>query len=434
MTLSPILLAKGLSLALAAQGKSLTLDMVVRETRAHSAELRAAGDNVKAARARVGQQNSRRLPQIGVVGAATRYDDASDLSFAGQRVEVVPDHLETLTLELDQTLDFTNQIGSAVSQAKLLALASEYDLSATQADADLTGTAAYYDLLRAEQSVRVAQAALDAYREQLKTSTRLFEGGVGQKIDVLRAQSQVADAERELVRQQNGLSSARSRLNDLVGRPLDEETTVTSGEPPTTEVTLAAPTLNRPTLVIQALDRRPEILASTTEVRAAEKGIKLARASTDPRFSVGLAGTYYPTTSFQYVRQSTAAITLGVTVPIYEGGLARERVREARALVDAAKAREDRVRRDVALQVQNAALDVETARKRLAAANVAVSAATAARDLAQQRYEAQVGLYLEVTDAQAALTQAQAAQVDAAYDLLTARARLTRAVGDPLVK
>jgi outer membrane protein len=417
-----------LALSLVLQGNPLSLSDVIRETRSHSAEVRVAQEDVKAARARVGQQNSRRLPQIGISGSATRFDDVSTLNFAGQKIEVVPDHLEALTLQLDQTLDFANQIGTAVSQAKLSALASEYGLASVEADTSLQATTAYYDLLRAEQSVRVAQASLDAYQEQLKTNTRLFEGGVGQKIDVYRAQSQVADAERELVRRQNGLNSARSRLNDLVGRPLDEQTTVASGQDEAVEA------LDRPALIQQALDRRTEILASATEIRAAEKGIKLARSSTDPRFSVGLAGNYYPTTSFQYVRQSTAAITLGVTIPVYEGGLARERTREARAIVDAAKARADRVRRDVALQVQNAALDVETAQKRRTAADVAVTAASAARDLAQRRYEAQVGLYLEVTDAQAALTQAQAAQVDATYDLLTAQARLTRAVGQPLTK
>ncbi len=83
--------------------------------------------------------------------------------------------------------------------------------------------------------------------------------------------------------------------------------------------------------------------------------------------------------------------------------------------------------------MQNAAIDVETARKRVTAAKVSVASATAARDLAHQRYEAQVSLYLEVTDAQSALTSAQAALVDANYDLLTAQARLSRALGEPFL-
>lgn len=427
------ILAKAFVILAAQNSAPLSLAEVILETQAHSAEVRVAQEDLRAARSRIGQQNARRRPQVSFAGSATRFDDASNLDFGGQKIEVVPDHLETLTLQLDQILDFSNQVGTAVSQARLLTLSSEYGLAATQAEVSLTGTTAYYDLLRAEQNVRVAQSALDAFREQLKTNTRLHEGGVGQKIDVLRAQSQVADAERELVRRQNGFSSARSRLNDLLGRPLDEPTVVDGpGVLIDSETSPEAP--DRPTLIRQALERRSEALAVATEVRAAEKGIKLARVSSDPRVSIGLAGNYYPTTSFQYVRQSTAALTLAVSIPLYEGGLARERVREAKALVDATKARGDRVQRDIALQVQNAALDVETAHKRLNASNVAVTAAAAARDLAQQRYEAQVGLYLEVSDALAALIQAEAARVDAAYDLRTAQARLVRAIGDPLVK
>ncbi len=64
---------------------------------------------------------------------------------------------------------------------------------------------------------------------------------------------------------------------------------------------------------------------------------------------------------------------------------------------------------------------------------MALTAATAARKLAQQRFESQVGLYIEVTDAQSELTAAQAAQVEATYDLLTAKARLARSLSRPLV-
>ena len=51
-------------------------------------------------------------------------------------------------------------------------------------------------------------------------------------------------------------------------------------------------------------------------------------------------------------------------------------------------------------------------------------------ELAEGRYQAGVGSIVELTDAQAALTSARAQQVRAGYDLATARARLTRAVGE----
>jgi outer membrane protein len=149
---------------------------------------------------------------------------------------------------------------------------------------------------------------------------------------------------------------------------------------------------------------------------------------------LSLSGTHNPTTSFEAPREDVGTLTLSLSIPIFDGGFAREKVNEARSLVNSAKAREDRIRRDIALQVQNAALDVETARKREIAARAELEAAIAARKLAQQRFESQVGLYIEVTDAQSALTAAQAAKVQATYDLLTARAQLAHALNDPLDK
>lgn len=407
----------------------LSLADVVRMAEEHSTQVRAARNDVAIAQARVGQQASRGNPQLGFAAEAVEYDKRSTLSLGGSTVEVTPTHQEALGIALSQLLDVTGQVGTAVSQAKLLTLSAKYDLEATRENVDLEATTTYYDLLRADRNVSVAQAALDAYREQLKISTKLWQGGVGQRIDTYRADSQVADAERELVRRENERDAVRSALNDLIGRSLDDATALAEAAPAPAE-----DPADRKALIDRALDERPEALAAKVEIEAAKKGIKLAKASNEPTVTISLGGNYYPTPSLTYVRPSVGALTLAASFPIFDGGLARERTREARSTLDTAKAQEDRTRRDIALQVQNASLDVDTARRSLRAADVALEAAVAARDLAKQRYESQVGLYLEVSDAQAALTAAQAAQVDATYALLTAEARLARALGQPVTK
>jgi outer membrane protein TolC len=316
------------------------------------------------------------------------------------------------------------------AQAKLSALAASYRLRSVTEDQDLTTTTAYYAVLRSEQNVGVAEASLKAYREQSTIADRLYKGGVGQKIDTLRAESQVAQAERELVRRQNERDSARSTLNDLLNRPLDAPVTLVD---PATSVMIKDEPADRPKLIAEAIGRRPEALAASIEVLAAQKGVSIAKTGNSLGAFVSLSGTRYPTTSFALPRQEVGALTFGVSIPIFDGGLTRERMNEAKAGVEGAKARQEQTRRGIALQVQNAALDVETERKRLDAASVALTAATAARKLAQQRFESQVGLYSEVTDAQSELTAAQAAQVEATYDLLTAKARLARALSLSLV-
>jgi outer membrane protein TolC len=405
---------------------TLSISDAVQQSLAHSDTIKAAAARYRAAQARVGAQASRGKIQLGTSASATRFDNKTNVSLGGTNLEILPTHQETLGAELSLDLDVTGQIATAVSQAKLNALASGYDLKARTSDQALDASIAYYTVLRAREAVKVAQAALDSYKEQLKTTSQLQQQGVGLKLDVLRAESQVADAERELVRRQNDLHSATSALNDQMGVDLDRSEEFGDA----TFVDVETTSLDRPALIAKALSQRAEILESSVNVAATQKGVKLARADAEPVVGVNIGGNYYPTTSFQYVRHATAEATINVRFSVLDGGLAKSLTREAKANVDAAVAEQSQVKRAVSLQVQNAALDVETARKRLASAKAAVEAAEGARKLAQQRYAGQVAQYIEVTDAQAALTAAQGSQVDAYYDLLIARARLDRAVGD----
>lgn len=416
--------------------ESLTLDGAIKASIVHSTQIEQARSAYLAARARTGQTASQKLPQVGLSAYATQFDDRTTVTLPGSTApfELAPNNQEALVLAITQDLDVSGRLGLMVSRDMLNAKTAQFDLQATVSDQALATTEAYYAVLRARQNLQVAQASLDAYRQQQATTKRLYEGGVGQRIDVYRADSQVAEAESEVVRRINELNSASSTLNDLIGLPLDQQLTL---EDPTTTANPGKPTVREPDraeLIARSLLRRPEALEATVEVLAAKKGIQVARTTSAPTMFVSLTGTRNPSTSFETPRQDVAALTLGVSFSLFDGGLAREKVAEARTYVTLAVAREDRIRRDIALQVQNAAFDVETARKREAAALVGLDAAIAARKLAQQRFESQVGLYIEVTDAQSALTAAHAAKVQATYDLLTARAQLAHAVNDPLDK
>ena len=412
----------------------LTLEQAIHQAEQGSTSVKVAQSELEAARARAGQGQAHRKPQVGFKGSATRYDNRTTVSFPGSTTpfELQPNNEEQLALEVTQDLDVSGQLGMVVAQAKLSALAASYRLRSVTEDQDLTTTTAYYAVLRSEQNVGVAEASLKAYQEQSTIADRLYKGGVGQKIDTLRAQSQVAQAERELVRRQNELDSARSALNDQLRRPLDSPLVLVDPAKSPAAMAKDEPA-DRPKLILEALDRRPEALAASMEVLAAQKGVSIARTGNSLGAFISVSGTRYPTTSFALPRQEVGALTFGVSIPIFDGGLTRERVKEAKAGVEGAKARQEQTRRGIALEVQNAALDVETQRKRLDAATVALTAATAARKLAQQRFESQVGLYIEVTDAQSELTAAQAAQVEATYDLLTAKAQLARALSLSLV-
>jgi len=112
----------------------------------------------------------------------------------------------------------------------------------------------------------------------------------------------------------------------------------------------------------------------------------------------------------------------------------RDRIQEARLRTENAQTTAGSVKSGITLDVRQAYLNLQTASRQIEAANAVLQQAIAARQLAEIRYQGQVGLFLEVTDAQSALVQAESSQVNAVYDYLVARANFDNALGTPQLR
>ena len=434
--------------------QTFTLAQTIAAALKTSADVETATRNVQIDRARSDEAAAAGRPNVNASGTAIRYDQATKIAIGpGPAIQVTPTHQEILQFNVGNRFDLTGQIRAASDQARLQSLADQFILGQISNARILRAQTVYFDTLRAQHQVDVAQAALTNANRQLTDAANLNAAGVGQKIDVLRAQTQVANAQQNLAAAQNNYGIAQSSFNDLVGRPLDAVSTpsdppgvvflppvtdfsrVGSPDPKATPPLPDAPAevaaINVPHALRTADAQRPEILAAQVNVRVAQTGIKLARAGLEPTFSLNAAGNYYPTPSFQFPRQRTAQLSATLTIPLYDAGLTRDRVQEARLRTENAGTSLASTRSDVALDVRQAYLNLATAAQQIGAANAALQSAVAARQLAELRYRGQVGVYLEVTDAQSALVQAENAQVDAVYNFLVARAQFQNAVGTP---
>ncbi len=187
-------------------------------------------------------------------------------------------------------------------------------------------------------------------------------------------------------------------------------------------------------LLQEALRTRPEILENDAQIAAALRGVQYARRSQLPSLNLSLSDTYTPNAA-GFTRRNVGAVTLGVTVPIYDGGLARERVREARGIQATAEVNRRQSTDQVQTDVQQAYITLVQSRSRVAVANVGLAQAREAFRLARVRYNAgvsqQTGIspQLELSNAQATLAQAQSNQINALYDFNAARAQVDRAAG-----
>ena len=372
---------------------------------------------------------------------------------SGPAIQVTGTHVEILQINLMERLDLTGQIRAATNQARLQSLADTFILSQVRNSRILRAQTIYFNTLRAQHQGDVAKAALTNAQQQLTDATNLNVAGVGQRIDVLRAQTQVATADQDVATAENNYGVALNNFNDFVGRPLNtlvrlqdapgaviaqpvtDFSQVGASDPKLAQSLPNAPAevaaININDALKTANQQRPEILQGQVNLRVSQVGTTLARAGLQPTFSLAAAGNYYPDTNFQFPRKRTAQITANLNIPLYDGGATRDRIQASRLLTQNAQTSLESTRSDVALDVRQSYLNLATAARQIGAANTALQSAIAARQLAQIRYQGQVGLYLEVTDAQAALVQAENNQVDAIYNYLVARAQFQNAIGTP---
>lgn len=436
---------------------SYSLAQTIAASIASSSDLQNAQRNIEIDRKRADEEAAKARPNADAAANATRYDQATSISIGGSSpMQVLPSHTEQLSINLADRLDITGQIKTASEQAKLQSQADQYEYDYIRNQRILESTTIYFNLLRAQHQVQVAQSALETAKRQLTDAQNLNAAQVGQKIDVYRAATEEANAEQQLTTAQNNADIARASFNDLVGRPLTEPAQVVDVPGVNVGVDIAgatgvgspAPAMSTPFVVppgkISSIDldqslktayaQRPEILMDQVNVNVAKAGIKLARAGLEPTLDIDASGIYYPTTSFQMPRRRVAELSATLRIPIYDGGATRDKVAESRLKTENAQTTLDSQKEDVALQVRQSYLNLSTAARQIDAANTALQQAIAARQLAQVRYEGQVGTYLEVTDAQAALVQAENNQVDSVYNYLVAEAQFENSLGTPQTK
>jgi outer membrane protein TolC len=292
----------------------------------------------------------------------------------------------------------------------------------------------YFLQLLSSRLVVVAAQAVDRAELNLKSAKGFYDVGTRPKFDVTRAEVDVANARVALIRAQNAVSLARIGLNQSMGIAINAPTRVKD--------TLAYEQVkfDRETLVSEALKQRPEYKQAKLRADAAEATMRQNFRDFFPNlFGVSSVGAGRAESDFRGfgstpLGNSTSEakdwqIGLELRWNIFDGGNKIARYREAKALLEASQAGVRDTELQVWQQVEQSHVNVVESEERIGAAQKAVESAQENFRLSQGRFDAGVGTIIELTDAQLALTQAQATEAQALSDYKISIARLERSLG-----
>lgn len=412
----------GLAAALAmaqGDGGTLTLDEALSIAYQNSYSVKTALSKLEKTRQQLNEAKGHFGPQVSLGATDTIYTPPIQ-TFGPTGPSEADAKQGTATIALP--VDISGLINLGLRAAKASVAAAQDSVDAAKLDLKRDVRRSYFSLLQAEEVVRVDKQALASAQQRLKDTDAQFRAGTAAKVDVLRAQVQVSSAQIDLSTAIRNVALAKQSLNNTLSRPIetDFEPAPIASVPTMTQ---SAATLNaiaqkvRPDL--NSLRENANVLALVT--KAQEGGLKPSLS-----LSTTFSRNFNPT---EGTRVSQTVGVIALTWPVFDSGITRSKVKEARQDEEQLKISIQQLGLGISLEVRSALTNINTASERLKLAEEQVTVAEEAFRLSNVRRDAGEGILVEVIDAQTDLTRARVALVSARYDYLAAYADLQRAVG-----
>jgi len=283
--------------------------------------------------------------------------------------------------------------------------------------------AAYLTVLGQNQVLAAHDLRMDALRAELSRVQLRFDVGRAAKVEVLRAEAALANAEADRVRLTSAVDNSERELARLLDAPLEETraarlapVALTSPAPPAREE-----------LVASGIEASPAVAQARSQVAAAEAGVALARSVMRP--DLRAVGNYNEWTSSLGDFTGEWNVGLLLTVPLFDGGATRRRVARAEAAVRAAQEQVRLAEVQVREDVDRASAAETEAEARIASLTKAVERFAEVVRVQKLLLDEGAGTQTDYLSAEADLLAARASLAEAHHAAALARVDLARAAG-----
>jgi outer membrane protein len=345
---------------------------------------------------------------------------------------------DNLSLGLNQSIfDWGRYV--TLRQADKIVARAETDFAAAQQGLILRVATTYFEVLAAEDNLASAVAARESIARQLEQAQRRFEVGLIAITDVQETQAGYDRAVADEIAAQRALASSQEFLREIIG----EYVTELAG--PTEDLPLLNPDPANPEQWVDtALEQNLALVSSRIGRDIAEDDIKIQRSvrfptvdfSTswnDQSSELNQTNNFFSGGSFT----GNPALTesegynwqFSFSIPIYNGGVNRSRIRQTVYRHRSAMEALERVARQTERETRDAYLGVISEISRVQALRQAVESAQTALRATEAGFEVGTRTSVDVLNVQNNLRQAETTYSRSRYDYILNVLRLQQAAG-----
>ncbi|MGM0499625.1 MAG: TolC family protein [Bacillota bacterium] len=263
---------------------------------------------------------------------------------------------------------------------------------------------AYYGVLQAQGMVEIRKEALDIVNEHLRVVKNNLDAGIAIKRDLLQSQIEQRNAEEELTAAQNDFKIAQRRLAQLLSS--------------NKKYSLTQPVINfnldleQEKLFQTALGNDQQLMIIELNKEIIKLNQKLEGQYYRP--NVSLNGSYDWQGS-EFMDEKSWTMTLGVNVPLYDGGKGGIKAEKQEKELDKIKNKRQDLLENIDIEIEDSILTVKETEEAIELEQLSLENAEENLEIANKSYEAGVVSNTEVIDAQATYNQAKTSLLQTEY-------------------
>ncbi|MDH0303354.1 MULTISPECIES: TolC family protein [unclassified Pseudomonas] len=385
-------------------------------------DLRVAFARLKAARAIREDASNDQLPVV----TSRASSDIGKGQVPGQTERRVNSERYDLGLDMAWELDLFGRIQRQIEASEAQEEAAEADLQQLQVSLIAELVDAYGQLRGAQLREQIAVANLKTQQESRDITVTLRDTGVGNELDVVRADARLAGVEATVPQLQAEQVRAKNRIATLLGQRPDAMT-VDLAPKALPAIAKALPVGDPGEL----LRRRPDIRSAERQLAAATANVGVATADLFPRVSLSGFLGFTAARGSQIGSSAANAWALGPTISwaAFDLGSVRARLRGAKAEADGALASYEQQVLLALEESANAFSDYGKRQQRLLALMRQSEASRKAAELASVRYREGTVDYLVLLDAERERLSAEDAQAQGEVELYSGIVAIYKALG-----
>ncbi|NTW55888.1 MAG: TolC family protein [Chlorobiaceae bacterium] len=405
----------------------ITLDDAIQLARGMNPKGKQAGEEVKAAQARVTEARSAFFPQITAKAGYRYLDPVSEINMFGNTLQFMPhDNYDARITAQMLLFDFGGR-GKSVDMAIAGRSAVEGKRDLVLRELSYATVRAFYAVLFLQDAEGVQEKEIVALQRNLDNIEKLYQAGIATRFDILSTQVRLEAARNRKIDLQTELENQRLNIRRLCG--------LNDGVSFELKGSFDTPSLDAESLKPEddAVHDRPELRIARENLRAASFRKSAAASEGLPKVygmaSWGTANGYQP--DINEMRRNIAA-GVELQVPLFTGFRTQAATRESAALMRAAEQEQLDTEEMVKTEISQSLNTLRSSKVKIGTTALQYSQAELAARQARIRFQNGIGTTLDLLDAEAKLAEAELAGLKARYDYVVNVYAFRRAAGDLL--